>query len=67
MDLSGNWFENEINLKTYKNMRRIGVNTIGSNMGGKIHDIRGEIPIPKNIISPWSITNYDMSNNKINN
>jgi hypothetical protein len=30
-----------------------GVNTIGSTLGVRMYDIRGDLPIPKINVSPW--------------
>lgn len=42
---------------------RSGVNTVGSTRKNANYDIRGNIPNPKIVVSPWNNSSYDPDNN----
>jgi uncharacterized protein YxeA len=55
-----NWFETVPDAIDVKNkhliniFRPIGVDTVGSSHKNGSHDLRGDVPCPKNVISPWN-------------
>ena len=42
---------------------RTGVNTVGSTRKNANYDIRGNVPNPKIVVSPWNNSSYDPDNN----
>jgi hypothetical protein len=61
-EINDEWFETDFSLAKYQlnddkliNTDRyiIGINTVGQSLKNASHDIRGTIPNPKTIVSPW--------------
>ena len=62
------WFETDFSLAKYQlnddkliNTEKyiIGINTVGESLKNASYDIRGTIPNPKFIVSPWNNTTYE--------
>ena len=62
------WFETDFSLAKYQlnddkliNTEKyiIGINTVGQSLKNASHDIRGTIPNPKFIVSPWNNSTYE--------
>lgn len=58
---NSNWFEDTSNTANDPIIvdRPVGVNTINSSLGPKTHDLKGQIPIPKFLVSPWCNSTYE--------
>jgi len=66
--INDEWFETDFSLAKYQlnddkliNTERyiIGINTVGQSLKNATYDIRGTIPNPKFIVSPWSNSTYE--------
>ena len=62
------WFETDFSLAKYQlnddkliNTEKyiIGINTVGESLKNASYDIRGTIPNPKFIVSPWNNSTYE--------
>ena len=67
-EINDEWFETDFSLAKYQlnddkliNTERyiIGINTVGQSLKNASHDIRGTIPNPKFVISPWNNSTYE--------
>ena len=67
-EINDEWFETDFSLAKYQlnddkliNTDRyiIGINTVGQSLKNASYDIRGTIPNPKSIISPWNNSTYE--------
>lgn len=70
-EIEEDWFDVEP-LQTTKKIRgthlihpkvHMGVNTVGSSLRNATHDIRGDIPNPKLIVSPWNNSTIEPDTN----
>lgn len=66
--INDEWFETDFSLAKYQlnddkliNTERyiIGINTVGESLKNASYDIRGTIPNPKFIVSPWNNSTYE--------
>jgi hypothetical protein len=67
-DINDEWFETDFSLAKYQlnddkliNTERyiIGINTVGQSLKNASYDIRGTIPNPKFVASPWNQSTYE--------
>jgi hypothetical protein len=67
-EINDEWFETDFSLAKYQlnddkliNTERyiIGINTVGQSLKNASYDIRGTIPNPKFVISPWNNSTYE--------
>ena len=67
-EVNDEWFETDFSLAKYQlnddkliNTERyiIGINTVGQSLKNATHDIRGTVPNPKFIVSPWNNSTYE--------
>jgi hypothetical protein len=62
-NLNNNTFIDELNINDDKliNTERyiIGINTVGQSLKNASYDIRGTIPNPKFVVSPWGNSTYE--------
>ncbi len=66
--INDEWFETDFSLAKYQlnddkliNTERyiIGINTVGQSLKNASYDIRGTIPNPKFVVSPWNQSTYE--------
>jgi hypothetical protein len=66
--INDEWFETDFSLAKYQlnddkliNTERyiIGINTVGQSLKNASYDIRGTIPNPKFVVSPWGNSTYE--------
>jgi hypothetical protein len=67
-EINDEWFETDFSLAKYQlnddkliNTERyiIGINTVGESLKNASYDIRGTVPNPKFIVSPWNNSTYE--------
>jgi len=67
-EINDQWFETDFSLAKYQlnddklintDKYIIGVNTVGESLKNASYDIRGTIPNPKFIVSPWNNSTYE--------
>jgi hypothetical protein len=67
-EINDEWFETDFSLAKYQlnddkliNTERyiIGINTVGQSLKNATYDIRGTIPNPKFVVSPWNQSTYE--------
>ena len=67
-EINDEWFETDFSLAKYQlnddkliNTERyiIGINTVGQSLKNASYDIRGTIPNPKFVVSPWGNSTYE--------
>ena len=67
-EVNNEWFETDFSLAKYQlnddkliNTEKyiIGINTVGESLKNASYDIRGTIPNPKMVVSPWNNSTYE--------
>ena len=67
-EVNDEWFETDFSLAKYQlnddkliNTEKyiIGINTVGESLKNATYDIRGTIPNPKFVVSPWNNSTYE--------
>jgi len=67
-EINDEWFETDFSLAKYQlnddkliNTERyiIGINTVGESLKNASYDIRGTVPNPKFVVSPWNNSTYE--------